>query len=298
MPPASPPSSPFDLDHRDAYLAWRDRRLAGHPERLAELVVEIEDIARPSRAEAEAVMERVGRCNMALYVETAAKPGRDDKQALRSLAARFGLRSLDCNNLADDDGVTPLAVHRDGTRARYIPFTERPIAWHTDGYYNPVARRVRALLLHCARPAADGGENKLMDHEMLYIALRDEDPGLVAALMRPDAMTIPGNDEEGMERPATRGPVFYVDADGSLGMRYTARGRNVEWGAAPEVQAAAAAIRRHLDGPSPAIFQGRLEAGWGLISNNVLHTREPFADDAGQPRLLYRARYHDRIATA
>ncbi len=37
------------------------------------------------------------------------------------------------------------------------------------------------------------------------------------------------------------------------------------------------------------------EPGWGLICNNVLHTRTGFAD--GQPpRLLYRARYYDRLA--
>jgi hypothetical protein len=40
-----------------------------------------------------------------------------------------------------------------------------------------------------------------------------------------------------------------------------------------------------------------LRAGQGIICNNVLHKREAFADDAaaGQQRLLYRARYHERI---
>jgi hypothetical protein len=34
----------------------------------------------------------------------------------------------------------------------------------------------------------------------------------------------------------------------------------------------------------------------GLICNNVLHTRRGFADYPGlPPRLLYRARFHDRI---
>jgi len=34
----------------------------------------------------------------------------------------------------------------------------------------------------------------------------------------------------------------------------------------------------------------------GLLCNNVLHDRAGFSDDAGHPRLLYRARYYDRIA--
>jgi len=40
-----------------------------------------------------------------------------------------------------------------------------------------------------------------------------------------------------------------------------------------------------------------LRAGQGIICNNVLHSRSAFTDaaDSGQVRLLYRARYHDRI---
>lgn len=288
-------AGPFDLADAAAYRDWRRSRLASAPRRVEDLVVEVGDVAALTDAEHGALMDRVRRCNMAVYAERRPQPGREDKDALRALGRRFGLASLDCNHLADDDGVTPLAVHRDGTRARYIPYTDRPIAWHTDGYYNVVGRRVRALLLHCARPAAAGGDNMLMDVEALYILLRDEDPAHIAALMRPDAMTIPGNEDEGMVRPATVGPVFFVE-DGRLQMRYTARARSIEWSPDPGVQAAAAAIRRVLAGPSPHIFRARLEAGMGLVCNNVLHTREPFSDDPARPRLLYRARYHDRIA--
>lgn len=284
----------FDLDDEAAYRTWRDARLTIHPRRVDDLIVEIGDLESPTESELAAMMERLRRCNMAVYAERTPRPGRDDKQALAALGARFGLTSLDRNHLADDDGITPLAVHSGGTRSRYIPFSDRPIAWHTDGYYNEPKRRVQALLLHCARPAAEGGPNKLMDAEALYILLRDEDPGHIAALMRPDAMTIPGNDEEGMVRPATVGPVFQI-VEGRLAMRYTARGRNIEWSPDAGVQAAIAALRRHLDGGSPLVFEARLESGMGLISNNVLHTREKFVDDPAHPRLLYRARYHDRI---
>jgi alpha-ketoglutarate-dependent taurine dioxygenase len=277
-----------------SYRRWRDRRLERVPSRVEDLVVEVADIEHPTPVELDALLDRVRICNMAVYAETRPRADRDDKQALRALGAAMGLVSLDGNHLADDDGVTPLAVHREGTRARYIPYTERPIAWHTDGYYNEPPRRVRALLLHCASPAAQGGHNKLMDHEALYIVLRDENPDHIRALMRPDAMTIPANEDEGMVRPAVTGPVFFVDG-GRLSMRYTARSRSIEWHPDADVQAAQQAIRRHLEGPAPTLFQARLESGQGLVSNNVLHTREPFTDDPARPRLLYRARYHDRI---
>lgn len=282
----------FDLADNDAYGRWRDAKLNRAARTVASLVVEVKDIARLSDAEHAAMAERITHSGMAVYAEPP-KPGRDDKAALKALAGRFGLTSLDSNHLADEDGITPLSVHRDGTRSRYIPYTERPIAWHTDGYYNPPERTVRALLLHCARPAAEGGANRLMDNEVLYIMLRDEDPGLIRALMAPDAMTIPGNDEDGMQRPATTGPVFSVDDRGNLHMRYTARTRSIEWSEA--ARPAAAAIRRLLETPSPFIFEHVLQSGQGLVSNNPLHTREPFADDPARPRLLYRARFHDRI---
>ena len=289
------PGNPFEPTELAAWNAWRADKLAKAPASVADLVVEVDDIEAPTPAEHAAMMDRIRRGNMAVYVERRPRPGRDDKAAVRRLGERFGLTSLDRNHLADDDGITPLAVHGDGARARYIPYTDRPIAWHTDGYYNHPPRQVRALLLHCARPAAVGGENRLMDTEMAYLLLRDEDPAHVAALMRDDAMTIPANDEDGMARPATIGPVFWLDRDGRLAMRYTARARNIEWSGEPAVQAAVAALRRILDGPGPHVFTARLEAGWGLVGNNVLHTREKFTDDSAAPRLLYRARYHDRI---
>lgn len=282
----------FDLQDEAGYGRWRDRKLSSRPSDLGDLVVEVADIAALTEAEAEALRRQVSRCNMALYVETAPRPGRDDKQAVAALGRRFGLTSLDRNHLADDDGITPLAVASEGARARYIPYTERPIAWHTDGYYNPPAARVRGLVLHCARPAAQGGENQLMDPDLLYIQLRERDPELVRALSQPQAMTIPGNDDEGMTRPAMSGPVFFAE-DGRLAMRYTARTRSIEWH--PEAAAAAEAIRDILLAGGADIFTGRLQAGWGLLCNNVLHTRERFSDDPARPRLLYRARYHDRI---
>lgn len=284
----------FDLGDACAYGRWRDAKLAARPRRLEELVVEVDDIEALRPAEHAALAQRIDRANMVLYRERRPRPGRDDRPAVVALGHGFGLRSLDRNQLADDDGVTPLAVAGDGARSRYIPYTDRPIAWHTDGYYNLPDRRVRGLILHCVRPAAEGGDNRLMDVELLYIALRQRDPALVAALMRVDAMTIPGNDDEGLQRPAMTGPVFFVEG-GRLGMRYTARTRSIQWHADAEVQAAAQAIRDVLESGGDDIFSARLEAGCGLLCNNVLHTRERFSDDPARPRLLYRARYHDRI---
>ena len=115
--------------------------------------------------------------------------------------------------------------------------------------------------------------------------------------MQPDAMTIPARtDDAGVVRPAETGPVFSVDPDdGALHMRYTARTRSIEWKDDRAVRAAAACLERLLAGPSPYIHRLTLQPGMGLLCNNVLHDRSGFTDDPARPRLIYRARYHDRI---
>ncbi|WP_246539981.1 hypothetical protein [sulfur-oxidizing endosymbiont of Gigantopelta aegis] len=54
-------------------------------------------------------------------------------------------------------------------------------------------------------------------------------------------------------------------------------------------------LREILTSDSPYKFQGRLNAGQGLLCNNILHTRTAFKDDKEKPRLLYRGRYFDKI---
>jgi alpha-ketoglutarate-dependent taurine dioxygenase len=222
----------------------------------------------------------------------------EDKAIPRSLAFQLGLSRLDGNWLADEDGISQIAVTAaTGDRTVLIPYTNRPIKWHTDGYYQPQSRHIRAMLLHCVRPAKAGGETALMDHEMAYIALREANPDWVRALMAPEAMTIPERvDDDGVARAAQTGPVFSVDAqDGALHMRYTARTRSIQWKDDQCTREAAAFLAQLLDTGGPHVFRLRLEAGMGLVCNNVLHDRAGFLDDPGQPRLLYRARYLDRI---
>lgn len=287
--------SPFLLDQDTAYRRWRNEKLSDYPGEIEDLVVEIRDPHQLSEAELDALQRRIRKTNMALY---AGPTGDDpDKGIVRALGAQLGLLRLDSNWLADDDGVTSLTVSQAGPRPAYIPYTNRAINWHTDGYYNRPERQIHGLLLHCVHPAAEGGENALWDPDLAYLMLRDEDPEYIRALMQPDAMTIPpGTDAEGGERGAAAGPVFSIRPDGALHMRYTARKRNVIWKDDPAVRAAAARLLELLADP-PFAYRGRLESGMGLICNNVLHDRAGFSDREGAPgRLIYRARFYDRVS--
>ena len=288
-------SGPFDLADPAAYRAWRAAKLAGHPRSLDELVVEVRNPRALSDAERQALLERCARANMAIY---ASRCERDpDKAIPRLLGLQLGLRTLDANYLADGDGIAPLSVAAAGPRTEFIPYTNRAIRWHTDGYYNAPDRKVRGLILHCVESAPRGGENHLLDHEIAYLLLRDEDPAYVRALMAPDAMTIPprGGDD-GVARPAQPGPVFSTDEGGSLHMRYTARTVSIEWKNDATTQTALRALQEIIAVRAAQwMFAARLEPGMGLVSNNVLHDRNAFADTAGRRRLIYRARYLERV---
>lgn len=295
QPLVQPPSgTPFALDNPDTYHAWRDAKLQGYPERLPDLVVEIADPRRLSPAEHQALLKRCRKTNMAIY---ASHIGSDpDKDSVRLLGHQFGLQRLDDNLGADEDAISSISVQTDPLHQSYIPYTNRPIAWHTDGYYNTPDRQIHAMVLHCVRPAARGGENDLLDHEVAYILLRDRHPEYLRALMHPEAMTIPANLlEGGPPRPPRQGPVFSVGPEGHLHMRYTDRSRSITWREDALTQEAVVALKEILHQPSPWHFHGRLEAGQGLLANNVLHTRTAFTDGPEQ-RLLYRGRYYDRIA--
>jgi len=236
--------NPFDLDDAATYQRWRERKLAEAPAKADDLIVEVGDPRALSDAEHAALMARIRRCNMAIY---AGATHDTDGDIPRRLGAQFGLRRLDANWLAGEDGVSEIRVFDDGTRKLYIPYTDRPIKWHTDGYYHPPEWQIRGMVLHCVRAAASGGENRLLDHEMAYLLVRDQDPAHIRALMQPDAMLIPERvDEKDGVRPAQSGPVFSLHGEGNLHMRYTARTRSIAWKQDAALQEAIVALERLL----------------------------------------------------
>jgi alpha-ketoglutarate-dependent taurine dioxygenase len=215
------------------------------------------------------------------------------------MAAQLGLQRMDDNLCADEDSITSLQVMEDGRHAGYIPYSDKPLSWHTDGYYNRPDQQIRGIVMHCVQPAAEGGENLLLDHEIAYIQLRDENPDFIRALQNVDAMTIPDNIENGIIiREAETGPVFSLEKhSGHLHMRYSARTRNIEWFNDEITREAVASLNQLLTENNPYVFRYRLNTGEGIICNNVLHNRSGFTDaeDVNQKRLLYRARYFDRV---
>lgn len=286
-------ANPFDLDDTEAYLHWREYKLANAITTPDQLIVQIKDPCQLSDAELNALRAGCRRSNMVIYATHAHM----DEHRVRSFASQLGLIRLDANWLADKLGISRITVSgQENQRKAYIPYTDRAIKWHTDGYYNPPDRQIHGMLLHCAQNAGTGGENRVMDHEIAYLMLRDRNVDFIHALSTPDAMTIPARiDEFDGVREAQTGPVFSLDASGNLHMRYTARTRSIEWQQDKITLAAVAALEQLLSSDSPHIMKLKLEPGMGLLCNNVLHDRAAFADAPDDPRLLYRARYLERI---
>lgn len=288
--------SPFLLSEPDLYERWRKLKLtkaATDPDAILVRIANPEQISDQEKRELTQICKTN---NMAVY-RLESEVSDLDQQPLR-LAAQFGLRRLDHNWLGEENGLTLIADRSDQIRSNYIPYTRRAIRWHTDGYYNPPTQAIHGMLLHCVSSASEGGENQLLDHEIAYLRLRDEHPGFIKALSRPDAMTIPERQgEDGTLRETCRGPVFSLDASGELHMRFTERQRNIEWLDDPLVEEAVGFLREVLNGHDRFCLSLRLEPGMGLICNNVLHNRTSFVDQEGDsPRLLYRGRYLDRVA--
>lgn len=289
--------SPFYLENQRAFEIWRQAKKAYDEPVLADLLVNVADPYKLSPDESLAIRQNCNHYNMAVYQIDDASLA--DKSLVHALGEQLSLVSLDANLRADEDSVSSLEV-RSQSGNQYIPYTNKALSWHTDGYYNTLNKQIYGIVMHCVRPAAEGGINSLLNHEKVYMALRNENPAYIEALMHPQAMTIPDNVESGkVIRAEQSGPVFMVKAPvgseaGRLHMRFSARKRNIIWRDTPETLEAVDMINR-LMADDGFVFKVGLKAGQGIVCNNVLHNRSGFTDSETQQRLLYRARFYDAV---
>ncbi len=275
----------------EEFRAWWRIKLAGYRRFLESPVVAVDSLDRLSDTEWNALAGNLDTANMALYQAHRQEIGRDDVLAL---GRQFGLERPDRNLCAEEDAVTEITVRDELSHRRYIPYTTRALSWHTDGCYNDNAHAVRAFILHCAEQAHSGGENALLDPEILLGLLKNDQNINADALFSSSAFTIPANlDGEQVLRAAYSGAVFSATG-GQLHTRFSARQRHIEWSDDAELLTAVEAIRYYLN-HSPLVLSVRLKPGMGLIARNVLHTRNAFVDARGTRRLVYRARYFDPL---
>ena len=266
------------------------QRLDDYRAVIASPPVDIADPTTLNHQELAKLRERVAVANFAHY--RCAQAVNDT--AVLALCHQVGLKNL--HQSVVTAGLTKIEVSP-GSKARYIPYTNSELNWHTDGYYYPETYPVRAMLLHCVRPALEGGATELINHEIVYALLAQTNPDYVAALSQADVMTIPANSQapDG-PRQAQSGPVFWQDPD-RIYMRYTTRRHNIQWRQDPLSHEAVEALAEILRQRTDLVFHRQLGPSEGVLSNNTPHRREPFQDstERGRGRLFYRGRFHDNI---
>ena len=284
----------FSLENDIAYQRWREQKLNDYPKHVEQLIITVKNPYRLTREEKGALLKTIQKTNLVLYKTSYA--GEENKKLVTAMAGQLGLVSMDANLCADRNRISSIQVMDEDVGSYYVPYTSKSLNWHTDGYYNQDNQRIRAFLMHCVRPATSGGGNAYLDPEILYILLRDDDPKNVAALMNDKVMTIPANKQSLRPiREEKSGPVLLLDKKTqSLYVRYTARSRNIIWEENDATKQARLRLLELLDS-NDYLFRYRLQGGEGVICNNVLHNRSTFTDYPSSRRLLYRARFYERI---
>ena len=279
----------FNLDAEEDYKKWRDEKLAAYPRSVGELVVELGDMTSITESEKDKIKELVELANMCVYTAGSADLSMD---SLLSLGKQLGVVDTDKSRRhSNADELT-----NSGILNHAIPFTTRHVRWHTDATYYGSDKTIQALFLLCKRPAVEGGSNKVLDNEVMYIQLREKDPDALRVLMNANCFKY-RNPKTGKIDEHLGGKVFWTNSDGNLCHRFSFRKTDMAWSEDSDVKAARATLEAMMLADSEHVIEGRLETGLGLISNNVLHTREKLVDseDVAQKRLLFRARFYDRV---
>ncbi|MEM7294603.1 MAG: TauD/TfdA family dioxygenase [Pseudomonadota bacterium] len=289
-------SSPFALDNEAGYRAWRETKLALRTATDPQRCIRVPAVSRFSPALVDELDRQIKAYN---HVVIESESSDDDRgpNGLLELSQCFDLQHPVVADHADGEAVARLtAVAAQDARARYIPYTPSALNWHTDGYYHRAENTVRAFVLHCVQPALRGGANCLLDPESVYMQLRDLSVDHIDALMDDSVLTIPENIRDGQRlRESQTGALFSIDALGfGLHMRYSARPRNIVWKSDPRSQRALRALEEVIQDSDCAVTL-TLQPGQTLVCNNVLHTRTAYTDGGESKRLLYRARFRNRI---
>ena len=288
------------------YQEWRDNRLLSAHTDSPLNPVRITNPLNLSDEERKDILDSIAVRNFAIYQYDTVKYPR--AQPLLRICHQLGMHRSAPNPESGENDITEITcksnrnTDQDPIRnvaQTYIPYTNRPLKWHTDGYYNELNCQIRSFVIHCQSASLSGGENYLLDHEIAYIQLHEKGPELTTALCKQDVMTIPENIEnDKLVRESYSGPVFSTDIEtGCLYTRYTQRTRNITWRSDPETGEALDRLNDILNEDNPWVTKIRLNAGQGIICNNILHSRSKFTDGdkPEQTRNLLRIRFYDRV---
>lgn len=266
------------------FLKWAAQKENNIPKNINEISVEIKDINRATKNEISKIRSTLDKFNSCLY-----RSNRDleSNSCLLDFAKAVGMKTFDCNNIEANEISTISSIKNE--KIQYIPYTNKALNWHTDGYYDK--KPLFSWLLHCINPADDGGENYLLDHELAmreYVLSYDD----IEILMNKRAITIP--ESQGSNRSEISTYIFSFDNDyEKLHMRFSMRKDNIKM--SDKTFTAMSKLTNVIENNcSKYSITYKLAKNEGILSNNILHGRNSFKDDKVQRKLL-RIRSYERL---
>ena len=266
------------------FLRWAEEKEKNIPQNSDGILVNIHDINNVKTSEIAKIKETIYKYNSCIY---SSKIALKSNTNLLKFVELVGMRTYDCNNIDSNEisTITPLQ----NSKINYIPYTDKPLNWHTDGYYDK--KSIFSWLLHCVNPATQGGENYLLDHELVLreYLLRNDD---INNLMAEDALTIPASKDT--SRPEISTYIFsFKNKYKRLHMRFSMRKDNI--GTSAKASPAIIKLKEIIeDDCAKYSLTYKLQKNEGIITNNILHGRKAFKDDKVKRKLL-RIRSYERL---
>ena len=270
------------------YERWVEDKMSKFTNNLDDLFVEIANQSSVSKAEISKIKNILSQQNICFF--ELKNPNMVKKINIRDFVDAVGMKNFERCNTSDDLDISEISDKQNQDAiGEYVPYTNKALNWHTDGYYNPIQSPVLSWMLYCANPAIEGGVNKFLDHEIIYILLNQLTKE-IESLMDNRAYCIPKN--EGVGRPDEYGYVFNFIRE-KLHMRFTMRMKNIIW--KNEIIHLVTLLRDIIKKSDNYQIIHKLQNGQGIFSNNVLHMRSSFTNNRNENRLLLRMRAKNRI---
>ncbi len=254
---------------------------------IKDLVVIINDINQVNNDEISEIKIKIAEYNYCIY---RSKCSLESKDSLLKFANTLGMKTYDSNNI-DSNAVSEITNIKSDTKIEYVPYTTNKLNWHTDGYYNNSSESIFSWLLHCVQPAKYGGENFLLDHEVVFKEYIKRF-GSLSDLDRDDAFIIPENKAIG--RPDTSSYVFSnKNIYNRIHMKFSMRKNNIE--IKNSLKNGYENLRKLITDVSEKYsVVYKLDKNEGILSNNVLHGRNEYKDGKSK-RKLFRVRSYERM---
>ena len=266
------------------FLRWAEEKEKNIPQNTDGISVNIHDINNVKISEIAKIKETIYKYNSCIY---SSKVALKNNTNLLKFAESIGMKTYDCNNIESNEisTITPLQ----NNKINYIPYTDKSLNWHTDGYYDK--KSIFSWLLHCVNPATQGGENYLLDHELAlreYVLKNDD----INNLMAEDALTIP--ESKDTSRPEISTYIFsFKNKYKRLHMRFSMRKDNI--GTSAKASPAIIKLKEIIENDCAKYsLTYKLQKNEGIITNNILHGRKAFKDDKVKRKLL-RIRSYERL---